>query len=73
MLGGRPEVVGLYRPYLHISVSKIRRVNREGWKKEVRQEYVLLELPLSVIERTDVPRLEPPGDAVEVERVLFVR
>lgn len=32
----------------------------------------LLELPLSVIERTDVPRLEPPGDAVEVERVLFV-
>ena len=31
---------------------------------------VLLELPIPVIKRTDLPGLEPPGDAVEVEGVV---
>ena len=31
---------------------------------------VLLELPLSVVERTDLPGLQPSGDAVEVERMI---
>lgn len=31
---------------------------------------VLLELPLAVVERTHLARLEPPRDAVEVERVV---
>ena len=29
-----------------------------------------MELPLSVVERADIPSLQPSGDAVEVERVV---
>lgn len=32
---------------------------------------VLLELPLSVVQRAHVTRLEPAGDAMEVECVLY--
>ena len=31
---------------------------------------ILLELPVPVVERADLPSLEPPGDAVEVEGVV---
>ena len=31
---------------------------------------VLLELPVSVVKGADLPGLEPPGDAVEVEGVV---
>ena len=31
---------------------------------------ILLELPVPVVERADLPGLEPPGDAVEVEGVV---
>ena len=31
---------------------------------------VLLELPFAVVERTDLPSLQPTRDAVEVERML---
>ena len=31
---------------------------------------VLLELPVPVVEGTDLPGLQPPGDAVEVEGVV---
>lgn len=33
---------------------------------------VLLEFPVAVVERADLAGLEPAGDAVEVEGVLFV-
>ncbi len=32
---------------------------------------VLLELPVSVVQRADLPGLKPSGDAVEVEGMLF--
>lgn len=31
---------------------------------------VLLEFPIAVVERANLPSLEPPGDAVEVESML---
>ena len=31
---------------------------------------VLLELPVPVVQGADLPGLQPPGDAVEVERVV---
>ena len=31
---------------------------------------VFLELPVPVVQRTDLPGLQPPGDAVEVEGVV---
>ena len=31
---------------------------------------VLLELPVSVVQGADLPGLQPPGDAVEVEGVV---
>ena len=41
-------------------------------KKEAaaRSVSILLELPVPVVERADLPSLEPPGDAVEVEGVV---
>lgn len=34
---------------------------------------VLLEFPVTVVERADLACLKPAGDAVEVERVLQIR
>ena len=31
---------------------------------------IFLELPVSVVKRTHLPGLEPPGDAVEVESMV---
>jgi hypothetical protein len=38
-----------------------------------RSTTVLLEFPVPIVERTHLARLEPPGDAVEVESVLGVK
>jgi len=42
---------------------------RGEWAKEIKK--ILLELPLAVVERTDLPGLQPARDAVEVEGMLF--
>lgn len=66
------------RTYIHSSkMSKIDNMSKaysvgNEMEEGRRKKDALLELPFSVIERTDVPCLEPPRDAVEVERVLFV-
>ena len=39
-------------------------------KAAARSVPILLELPVPVVERANLPGLEPPGDAVEVESVV---
>lgn len=55
--------------------AAVRRRQQRGRRgeSEDENEHLLLQLPLSVIQRTDIPRLEPPGDTMEVERMLSDR
>jgi len=45
-------------------------VNSQMRKNERKKEMILLEFPLAIVQRTNIARLEPPRDAVEVKGVL---
>ena len=63
----------LYRPYLHIAIVSIesaRETGRGAGSGEAKRKHALLQLPLAVVERAHIARLEPARDAVEVEGVV---
>ena len=60
-----------------IYVCRGRTTNDHTWKKRVSAGrarligYSLLQLPFAIVQRANIPCLEPAGDTVEVESVLY--
>lgn len=55
-----------HRPYLKSKLFMMNMTNRSGAAN------ILLQFPLAIIQRTDITRLEPSRDTMEMEGMLTV-